>query len=788
MGESPVMVWSVTALLALVPLRSAAGVGTGPDPAGMIVARDCDGSGELLLTTGTDRGLAVHRAGSGGLYVVSGLPGAGRNGFFAGGDVVFKECPEGGAQRIVMLAGGCDSSVVLLRGDRVGGPFRASDGVLASHGESIVRLALSDGRELQRWRAGFFSPSVCECGGFLYAIDGNGRVARIDAGTEEIFVLPGIGPAATLSTSPDGSAILVRMTDGGITVLRPGGEPIGSATRRTAMYPRWTPGSRVLFCRADAGGSGLYEIVEMDPSSGATWIVESGLAAPAHPIALPDGGSILYTDAVDGDLMLAGAGWPEAVRLPERWTEDLTSPRRSGLDGDDPAACMDVAWMHQRWDTPDWFDGSWSCGPTSCTMALQYYARLTADSIWCSSPAPGHWSRWGNYVPELFTFLGHTYDVWGISPGGVWVQGAHGFICRELGGAYWSYMTQFLEQCGLYSQWEGTAWSTLTGEIDNGWPMVCSSTIYYGGGTYGHIILFCGYYEDHTVVVNDPYGDANYTGWGQSYMYPNGKACLYDWPGYNNGHLEIGAVSQLFTARSDVLAEPDTLVDDLSHGFDRCGPCQYWHEASDAFDGHAWWTWSTAAPPDTCFAKWRPHLPATGSYEVLAWVPGECADATGIYRISTMTGPCEVFLDQSAYSSEWASLGVFPLVPGDSVYLGDYTGAGGQELAFDALRFHPVPGSSEEGPPATPAMLVPVPNPVSRGGSFSLEAPPGCRIEVYDLAGRLVLSVRTGNLRSASGSILIGHSIPEGVYRVRAVDESTGASLGPSAGLVVLDN
>jgi hypothetical protein len=430
----------------------------------------------------------------------------------------------------------------------------------------------------------------------------------------------------------------------------------------------------------------------------------------------------------------------------------------------DPAAEIDVPWMHQRWDTPDWFNGSWSCGPSSCTMAQQYYARLTPDSIWCSSPAPGHWSTMGNYIPVEFTFLDHTYDILGVSPGDVWVPGAHGFICRDAGGAYWSYMALYLEQMGLESDWAGTSWTTLTSELDSSWPVVCSSTIYYQGGTYGHVILFAGYYDDRTVVVNDPYGDANLTGWGGSSQYPAGKACLYDWPGYNNGHLEIGAVNQLFTARHAVPVPADTLVDDLSPGFEKLGPCQFWHEEQVGYEGSFWWTWSTAAGPDTCFAKWHPALPWPGDYEVSVFIPPYYAEAPAVYRLSTQEGSVEVTLDQGAAGPGWASLGVFALSPGDSLYLGDFSGAAGERMAFDAALFSPVPGGSGHGSPAPSGPAV-SPNPAT--GSIRVTVPlgPAPRTAVLlDLSGR---EVDRAAASDDSGVAVLGRDLPPGVYLVR---------------------
>lgn len=659
--------------------------GGGPDldrasPADMTCAVAASGD-SLLLTTGTDAGLALFAGG--GTAVLSTAAGAGRNALFTSLGVCWKECfPD--SQRIML------GDRVIASGHRLCGPFEAPSGILFSDPGGVHLL---DGGVIASWPHPM-CPSARLAGDSLWFVDGSGNLMLDLRGDVS-------GPHAT-----------------GIADMRRG------------------------LRRIDGGGE------RPDPQG------------RIRLLRLPDGREV-WTDPRTGRLTGPGLGgaaisFPVAVDPPP-------VPTRA------PAAEIDVPWMHQRWDTPDWFNGSWSCGPSSCMMAVQYYDRITPDSIWCSSPSPGHWSRWGGYIPEVFTFLGHTYDVWGLSPGDEWVQGAHGFICRDAGGAYWSYMRDFMLQFGLYSAWAGTSWGTLTSELSSSWPVVCSSTIYYAGGTYGHIILFAGYWDDRTVIVNDPYGDANLTGWGQSWQYPAGKACLYDWPGYNNGHLEIGAVNQLFLARHEVLAPPDTLVDDLSLGWEKRGPCQFWHEGAGGFGGAHWWTWSTSSPPDTCFAKWKPLLPWPGQYQVRVYIPSANSDGICTYRLSTPTGPVEIEVDQGDYADQWAVLGTFQLAQGDSLYMGDFTGQGGHRIAFDAALFHPVASGSGGDPGAQPEVPFRVLCPSY--GAISCEGvPEGSTVEVYDAAGRLV--------GECGGGWEAGFcpGLPPGVYFVRVAGDHSGAS------------
>ncbi|MCD4700614.1 MAG: C39 family peptidase, partial [Candidatus Aegiribacteria sp.] len=472
---------------------------------------------------------------------------------------------------------------------------------------------------------------------------------------------------------------------------------------------------------------------------------------PLYPLEL-ENGSIIWTDAGDG--IVRGMDVPP---LPDLKVDFGT---------DDPDAHFDVPYMHQRWDTPDWFNGSWSCGPTSCMMTVQYYMMLTPDSIWVSYPSPGRWSLWGNYIPVEYTFLGYTYDVLGASPGDS-VPGAHGFICPD-GSAWWNNMVAFLNRHGVSSACAGTSWSTLTGQIDSNYPVVCSSNVL----SYGHIILLNGYYTNHTIVVNDPFGDANESGWGSYY---NGKDVLYDWPGYNNGHVQIG-VSQLFYAQAGVPADPDTLVDDCCRGFYRYADCRFWHLAGSGYDGNAWWTYSTAALPDTCIAEWHPVLPYAGNYDVYVYVPPTYASATGKYRLQTAAGMVEITLDQGLYSDQWASLGTFNLDFNAYLMLGDYTGTGGQYIAFDAALFRPNgTGVSGDGSCSPLQDLRLWPNPSRELASILLpSANEGAFIEVYDIAGRMISTAAA--YEYAETIQLDVSSFAAGLYLLRISVSGTGGS------------
>ncbi|OPL19790.1 MAG: hypothetical protein AVO35_02100 [Candidatus Aegiribacteria sp. MLS_C] len=703
-----------------------------PDPAGTMVPITDTGEG-LLFTDGRRCGLYILHE-DGGADVISEEPGAGGNVVFTGEGILFKECPAEDEQRVVFISRSGERTM-LFENAFFSGPFPA--------GGSSFLIALEDraveidmyGDPLRQWAIDGFPASMVLAEERPVQTLEEGGISILDSHRDRVFT--------RLSPGPD-DMVLAEMSPRGFLVFGPDREVL--AEEPSGLTSSWTERGSILYSELEY--SGLYPVSgrvrEMDPVTGTAVTISSG-GVMTNPVYLKNGG-YTWTEE-NGSLRGFGAA-----------PEGRIGSRHSRVD---PAAHFDVVYMHQRWDTPDWFNGSWSCGPTSCMMAVQYYIMLTPDSIWASYPSPGHWSLWGNYIPVEYTFLGYTYDDLGESPGGVLVPGAHGFICPD-GAAVWNLMVEFLSRHEIYSAWAGTSWATLTQEIDAMHPVVCSSSVL----GYGHIILFNGYYDDHTVVVNDPFGDANESGWGNYY---NGKDVLYDWPGYNNGHVQIG-VSQLFYARSQVPAEPDTLVDDCCGGFYKYGDCRYWHLTGSGYQGESWWTYSTGAPPDTCFAEWHPVLPFPGDYEVMVYIPPDRSTATGRYSIETLSGTEEILLDQGLYSDEWVSLGTFGLGGGSYLRLGDHTGTAGDYIAFDAALFSPAgTGTCGGRPEAVRTGIDLWPNPCSdflRIGSMEVlgEALP----EVYDTAGRLQLS---GIPTDMAGPVTMDlSSLPPGIYIVRVSD------------------
>ncbi|MBN1773743.1 MAG: C39 family peptidase [Deltaproteobacteria bacterium] len=559
------------ACTALCPALAAAGPpsrhGIGLQQGWVPVAWSPDG-GRLAVTRWDRAGLWTVETDSGRLETVSLARGAGFEAVWWEDRLLFKEVEPAGSgepvQRVVRVETSTGVRKILAEGPRVGNPSVSRDGhvVWTEDRTLVVRAPAGDERRLQLpvyCNLAVVSPDADR----VLFNDDDGRIGVLDLRDDSRRFLTGPGAHFRPTWSPSGTRVAVSAPEDRVLVFEAATGLL--LAELDGGNPRWSgTGERLFLERPATDGPELVDsailVLDLELGRLETLDVPAGVL-PRHPLPSPDGSSLTAVDAVTGDLLVGAFGrtaWLAALRvlregrgLPE--AEEPPVGRSKG-----PVVSM--PYMHQLWDTPDTFNGNWSCGPTSCVQTTQRYARLPDHDITCSWPS-SHVSPWGWYIPNLYSFGGYTYDVWGNAAGGARVQGAHGFICRDLGAAYWAYMVDFMNRHGLTSWQAGTSFSTLVSEVDADYPMVASTNVLGSG----HIIVFKGYETDHSIVVNDPYGDANAGSWGDL---RNGEGAVYDWPGYNNGHVGI-SVSQLFGAQGVVPARPPVLelrtaIDDIA--------------------------------------------------------------------------------------------------------------------------------------------------------------------------------------------------------------------------------
>ncbi len=150
-----------------------------------------------------------------------------------------------------------------------------------------------------------------------------------------------------------------------------------------------------------------------------------------------------------------------------------------------------------------------------------------------------------------------------------------------------------------------------------------------------------------------------------------------------------------YMALVEGLKPSDTLVDDLTAGFKRGGPYQYWwYDSGNGYGTvyslgnykHVWYTYTTTGSVVN-WARWTPNLPRSGRYEVKVYIPSGY-DAYVRYRVYHQGSTTDVWVDQSLYSNQWVSLGTYTFDAGysplNALTLADTSTVSGRKIAFDA--------------------------------------------------------------------------------------------------------
>ncbi len=115
------------------------------------------------------------------------------------------------------------------------------------------------------------------------------------------------------------------------------------------------------------------------------------------------------------------------------------------------------------------------------------------------------------------------------------------------------------------------------------------------------------------------------------------------------------------------------------------------------------WGWevkykATEARSSKVWVGWSPALQVSGKYEIATFVPARHATTTNArFKINGVQGAASevmVPIDQSRYSNQWITLGIYDLDKNSNgagtVFLNDLTGETGKEIAFDAMRWRRV--------------------------------------------------------------------------------------------------
>ena len=157
-----------------------------------------------------------------------------------------------------------------------------------------------------------------------------------------------------------------------------------------------------------------------------------------------------------------------------------------------------------------------------------------------------------------------------------------------------------------------------------------------------------------------------------------------------NSNLAQNAEYHPYVVGEEVIVDSENT--DPAAGLFTKAESPYWWSAPLGFRSSTLWTYASRVQEEN-WGQWRPNLPATGRYEVFAFIPREHATTRhAYYQVNYSGGQEEVFKDQSPYFDQWVSLGIYTFAEGNAGYLrlSDVTGeTWGQrrEIAFDAAKW-----------------------------------------------------------------------------------------------------
>ncbi|RLE92711.1 MAG: hypothetical protein DRN04_09505 [Thermoprotei archaeon] len=202
---------------------------------------------------------------------------------------------------------------------------------------------------------------------------------------------------------------------------------------------------------------------------------------------------------------------------------------------------LEVPYINQKYDVPEWFDGRYSCGPTCVAMVLAYYGVLPPWPLNCSKPFP-HESLYGKYIVCKFKVGDFVFDERQPDASRMhYGYGIHGYVYEPGVGAVWSKIVELFKLFGFEAYVDTTPmWEELVAEINAGRPVILGTEI----TSSGHLVVAVGYTSDKGVVVNDPAGDKSL-----GYFNYNGAKVIYDWPGVNNGRVNLKKIKVFITVR-----------------------------------------------------------------------------------------------------------------------------------------------------------------------------------------------------------------------------------------------
>lgn len=535
---------SLFGLLSIIPFSGIAGDGKPVDdakgPRPVFVSDQLD---KLLMTNSFARGLTVVDTNSGAAKQVSDGVNAGQYPSISpdGSTVCFKEFVDTAQGRLQVptiydVASGAKTAM----SDAVaqaGTPAIAADGSIAFTVGNELRLLNPDKSLRASYDLGShvnlvsFSPD----GGTIAYADAHGIVTAINSGDgSRTQVTNGSKPFWQVRFSPNGDSVLLRAADGSVSVV-PVASPESIKHLGKAVDAAWNGASSVaLVERVRGENDKVLETVVNSHNLGSGKKKKIASQAGAADVSL-NNGSIAISD---GSALNYGFVTEDQAATMQLST---ASPSESGdtsiqsvVDTGSTIELVGIPYLHQVYDTADWWNGNSSCNAAAALMCINYFDILPPRPITCSTPF-SHTHNHGWYVSELYSWNGRTYNIPSRDPNRRIGYGGFGYITQNNWENTKDHMAEYISYHGPASavDWSPTLAKAKT-EINNDCPAVVLTDL----TSAGHYPTLSGYHEtQNTLIFTDPYGDKNL-----GYTNYNGQRAFYDWPGYNNGYQNLNTV------------------------------------------------------------------------------------------------------------------------------------------------------------------------------------------------------------------------------------------------------
>ena len=291
-----------------------------------------------------------------------------------------------------------------------------------------------------------FSPD----GSRLAFSDPNETLSWIDLGTGTRSTLPaarvhGYQPRF----SPDGQALLARSSNNEITAVH-----LSTGVARSfgrARAAGWVDADTVALVRKTVAHYAVSqtEVVKGKLSDGSIsrWLTRQGnveVAVNASVLALVAQDDISLADAHTGRLQKSVVHPRSAWAAPAAAAASAApavNPLKA-LTNTTTVQLTGVPYIHQLYDTADDFPGGACCNATATLMAIQYYGRLPAHPITCTSGGT-HISNYGYYISNSYTNNGHIYNIPATS---IWGSAYAGFC-----GGFGYFLQDTIDELALHS-------------------------------------------------------------------------------------------------------------------------------------------------------------------------------------------------------------------------------------------------------------------------------------------------------------------------------------------------